>query len=97
MTSLGDKQQVISRKRNRLNENTEFSPFLVRVVGTVHTGGVVALTFFRPLKTCRLTFLHMRNKCKIVNVQRNNKGFFVLYKCHELFVNSPVMITVRVS
>ena len=26
---------------------------------------VVALTFFRALKTFRLTFLRMRNKCKI--------------------------------
>ena len=38
---------------------------------------VVALTFFCSLKTFRLTFLHMRNKYKIINVQRNNKAFSV--------------------
>ena len=37
----------------------------------------VALTFFRSLKTFRLTFLRMRNKCKITNVQRNKKAFSV--------------------
>ena len=37
---------------------------------------VVALTFFRSLKTFRLTFLRMRNKCKIINVQRNDKRIF---------------------
>ena len=37
----------------------------------------VALTFFRALKTFRLTFLRMRNKCNITNVQRNNKAFSV--------------------
>jgi hypothetical protein len=36
-----------------------------------------ALTFFQSLKTFRLTFLRMRNKCKIINVQRNNKAFSV--------------------
>ena len=41
-----------------------------------HRGGV-ALTFFRSLQTFRLTFLRMRNKCKITNVQRNNKAFSV--------------------
>ena len=35
----------------------------------------VALTFFRSLKMFRLTFLRMRNKCKLINVQRNNKAF----------------------
>ena len=39
--------------------------------------GVVTLTFFRSLKTFRLTFLRMRNKCKIINIQRNNKAFSV--------------------
>ena len=38
---------------------------------------VVALTFFRSLKTFRLTLLRMCNKCKIVNVQRNNKALSV--------------------
>ena len=33
---------------------------------------VVALTFFRPF---RLTFLRMRDKCKIINMQRNDKAF----------------------
>ena len=33
--------------------------------------------FFRTLKTFRLTFLRMRNKCKITNIQRNNKAFSV--------------------
>ena len=47
----------------------------------------------RSLKTSRLTFVRMRNKCKI-NVQRNSKARF-RYKCHELFGNSPVMITVK--
>ena len=28
----------------------------------------VALTFFRSLKTFRLTFLRMRNKCQIINL-----------------------------
>ena len=28
--------------------------------------------------TFRLTFLRMRDKCKIINVQRNDKAFFVL-------------------
>ena len=37
----------------------------------------VALKFFRSLKTLRLTFLRMRNKFKIINVQRNNKAFSV--------------------
>ena len=32
----------------------------------------VALTFLRSLNTFRLTFLRMRNKCKIINVQRND-------------------------
>ena len=35
----------------------------------------VALTFFRSLKTFPLPFLRMRNKCKIINVQRNRKHF----------------------
>ena len=38
---------------------------------------VVALKYFRSLKTFRLTFLRMRNKCKIIDVQRNNKAFSV--------------------
>ena len=37
----------------------------------------VSLTFFRALKTFRLTFLRKPNKCKITNVQRNNKAFSV--------------------
>ena len=37
----------------------------------------VALTVFRSLKTSRLTFLRMRNKCKIIYVQPNNKAFLV--------------------
>ena len=37
--------------------------------------GIEAFTFFRSLKTFRLTFQRMRNKCKIINVQRNNKAF----------------------
>ena len=53
---------------------------------------VVALKFFR-LKTFRLTFLHMRNKCKIINESDTIKDF--RYKCHGLFVNSPVMISVK--
>ena len=35
----------------------------------------------------------MRDKCKIINVQQNYKA--VLCKCHGLFDNSPVMITVK--
>ena len=31
----------------------------------------------RCRETFRLTFLRMRNKCKIINVQRNNKAFSV--------------------
>ena len=38
---------------------------------------VVALTFFMSLETFLLTFLRMRNKCKIINVQQNNKAFSV--------------------
>ena len=38
---------------------------------------VVALTFYRSLQTFRLTFLRMRDKCKITNVQRNDKAFLV--------------------
>jgi len=37
----------------------------------------VALTFFRSLKTSQLTFLRMRDICKIVNVQRKDKAFMV--------------------
>ena len=37
----------------------------------------VALTFFRALKTFRLTFLRMRDICKIINVQRKDKAFMV--------------------
>ena len=36
---------------------------------------VVALTFSWSLKTFMLTLLRMRNKCKIINVQRNNNIF----------------------
>ena len=59
-------------------------------LGLAMTEGAVraALTFFRSLKTFRLTFLRMRNKCKIINIQRKIKHF--QYKYHELFVNSPV-------
>ena len=46
-------------------------------VGETTLRQIVALTFFRSLKTFRLTFLRMRNKCKIINVQRNDKGFSV--------------------
>ena len=42
-----------------------------RSSGTV----TVALEFSRSLKTFRLTFLRMLNKCKIISVQRNNKAF----------------------
>ena len=38
-----------------------------------HNG--VALKCFRSVNTFRLTFMRMRNKCKIINVQRNNKAF----------------------
>ena len=41
-----------------------------------HNRGV-ALTFFRSSKTFRLTFLRMRDICKIINVQRNVKAFIV--------------------
>ena len=37
----------------------------------------VALTFSRSLQTFRLTFLHMRDKCKIIIVQRNDKVVWV--------------------
>ena len=37
----------------------------------------VALTFFRSLKTFRLTFLRMSDKCKIINVHPNDKGFSI--------------------
>ena len=40
-------------------------------------GYAVALTFFRALKTFRLTFLRMRDICNIINVQRKDKGFMV--------------------
>ena len=53
----------------------------------------VALTYFRSLSSFRMTFLRMRNKYKIFNLQRNNKD--VLDKCHGLFVNSYVMIAVK--
>ena len=32
---------------------------------------------FQSLKTFRLTFLRMRDKCKILNVLRNDKAFLV--------------------
>ena len=32
---------------------------------------------FPVVKTFRLTFLRMRNKCKIVNIQRNDKALSV--------------------
>ena len=54
---------------NRLRRNTYFHMRRLR--------GGVALTLFRSLKTFRLTFLRMRDKCKIINVQRNNKAFSV--------------------
>ena len=38
---------------------------------------VVALTFFRSLYIFRLTFLRMRDKCKIMNVQQHYKAFFL--------------------
>jgi len=52
------------------------SPSTQRIYFRTRSIGV-ALTFFRALKTFRLTFLRMRNKCKITNVQRNNKAFSV--------------------
>ena len=51
--------------------------FWWRIIGRLRLSYAVALTFFRSLKTFRLTFLRMRNKCKIINVQRNNKAFSV--------------------
>ena len=42
-----------------------------------HVLVTVALTFFQSLKTFRLMFLHMHNKCKIISIQRNNKAFSV--------------------
>ena len=53
----------------------------------------VVLTLFRALYTIRVTFLCMRDKCKIINVQRNAKHLW--YKHHGLFVNCPVVISVK--
>ena len=39
--------------------------------------GGVALTFFPALKTFQLTFLRMRDKCKIIDVQRKDNAFMV--------------------
>ena len=50
----------------------------------------VALTFFRSLKTFRLTFLRMRNKCKIMCCETTTH---FRYTCHGLFVCSHVIIT----
>ena len=36
----------------------------------------VALKFFRALKTFQFTFLRMRDKCKIINVQRKDKSIY---------------------
>ena len=55
----------------------------------------VALTFFRSLKTFRLTFLRVRNKIKVKSSMSSQTTKHFRYKCHGLFVNSPVMITVK--
>ena len=56
---------------------------------------VVVLNFFRLLLTFRLTLLHMRHIFKIINVQRNDKAFFVYMLPYGLFVNSSVVHTVK--
>ena len=72
-----DSRYGSSRSRFAILQNTaewqrDVTFSLVNVNGTV-----VALTFFRSLKTFRLTFLRMCNKCKIINVQRKDKAFTI--------------------
>ena len=62
-----------TRSTAALLNGSNSSDSMKMVVGLV-TCSAVALTFSRSLKTFWLTFLHMRNKCKIINVQRNNKA-----------------------
>ena len=53
---------------------------------------IFARTFSQSL-TFWVTCLRMRDKCKIISVQRNLKH--VWYKWHWLFVNTSVVITVK--
>ena len=91
----GDKDLSIQRAHAR-----NFCLFATFVFGTVYVDDKdsstqriyfrtrsigVALTFFRALKTFRLTFLRMRNKFKSLMSSKKTKHF--RYKCHELFVN----------
>ena len=39
------------------------------------TSDTLSRLHFPVVKTFRLTFLRMRNKCKIISIQRNNKAF----------------------
>ena len=52
-----------------------------------------AFTFFRALSTIRVTCLRMRDKCKIINVQRNTKHFW--YKYQRLFIRTYITFQQR--
>ena len=54
--------------------------------------GDVALTYIRALNYIEVTFLLMRDKCKITNVQQTQS---ILYNYDGLFVNFPVVITAK--
>ena len=55
--------------------------------------GAVALAFIRALNNVRVMFLLVRDKCKIINAQRNAK--YLWYEHHTLHVNFYVVIIVK--
>ena len=56
------------------------------------TVAVSRLQFFRALSTIRVTFLRMRDDCKIIDAPLTEKHLW--YKYHRVFASSPVMIFV---
>ena len=70
-------EALIHLGRWDVSQLTKISNGIIKDLIIASQGYAVALTFFRSLKTFRLTCLRMRNKCKIINVQRNKKSFSV--------------------